>query len=90
MFADLKTPWFVKLYENIESEEKIKTMLALKPEIKVEVQSYVMEIAALQIAITDNIFKLSRSDQELIRKLQIFRDHMLKLSDDLSWLNKKN
>jgi hypothetical protein len=51
-------------------------------------QTLVLEIMTLQAAITDNIFKLSKSDQELLNKLETFRNGMIKLANKLAWQNK--
>jgi len=58
--------------------------------VKSKLMSLVMEVAALQMGITDNIFKSSQTEGEIIHKLELFRDKMTELAEDIAWQKRKN
>ena len=62
----------------------------IEPKVKGQIMGLAMEISSYQMSITDMIFKCSKSENEVIRKLEIFRDEMENLATNLAWAKKLN
>ena len=62
----------------------------LEPKVKSKIMSLAMMIASYQMSITDLIFRHSNSEIEVIHKLELFRDRMEKLAEDVAWAKRKN
>jgi hypothetical protein len=62
----------------------------IEPKVKGQIMGLAMEIASYQQSITQMIFMCSNSENEVIHKLEKFRDEMQKLSESMTWSKRKN